>query len=252
MVIILISEEIILMKRKINLPSQLKYLEPAIKELSKVPPDELDEMTNTDLLVKLLLKRIDGINDQQADMLLNEDRNLLEQWTKDNPDQAGPAIFIFGFMMGSDAEAMRDASQAKPSETIIQAQFPKGFKTDRPNDYCINGQKRKIVICVGILPQKSSYEHLKTHHTAPDLKIEVPGCKKEYKKTISTITYGKVRGYKVHYVQTAFCFWKRVEYLLEVPGGYATVMIDSGGKDFNEMEYEPFLESINIIKNPGA
>lgn len=238
------------MKKKINLPEQLKYFEPAMKKLSKIPPDELNEMTNTDLLAKLLLRRIDGLNNQQADILLSEDRNVLEQWIKEDPNHHGAADFIFGFLMGCDTQTMREASQAKPAETVIEVQFPSGFKTERPNDYCINGKKEKFVITVGLIPQTSTYDHLKTRYTTPAPSINVPGgITKEYDQKFSEVNYGKVHGYKVIYLQTTPLYWKTVEYLLEIPGGYAMAGMFNGGKDFNEMEYESFMGTLEIRKN---
>ena len=61
----------------------------------------------------------------------------------------------------------------------------------------------------------------------------------------SPAQFGDSHGFKFSYVQTE-PWWKRVQYLLEVPGGKVSVVLDGRGKDFDEAAFEDKLKTLRI------
>ena len=232
------------MKNQNKLPENLSYLELVRKELSQLPPDELDEMTNTDSLVDALKKRIEGLSNDKADELLANDLEELTIWLEDKKDSELACHYIYGFLLGTDAEALCSESEPEP-EHYVHAEFPEGFSAKRENIH-LSATKEKLLI--SITPCNAEmYEHLINQFTIPAPKINVPGSPKiDYEQKFSEIIFDKVTGYKRLYVQSAPLFWKSVNYLLKVPGGYVFAMVDGKGKDFDEIPLESFLGTIDI------
>ena len=234
------------MKNQNKLPENLSYLELVRKELSQLPPDELDEMTNTDSLVDALKKRIEGLSNDKADELLANDLEELTIWLKDKKDSEIACHYIYGFLLGTDAEALCSESDSEPEpEYYVHAEFPEGFIAKRKNIH-LSATKENLLISVTPC-EAEMYEHLIDQFTMSAPNINVPGSPQiDFEQKFSEIIIDKVTGYKRLDVQNAPSSWKSVNYLLKVPGGYVFAMIDGKGKDFDEIPLESFLGTIDI------
>ena len=62
------------------LPERLKYLQPFRKKFASKPPEELNEDTGVEPLMKLLAKRLAGLPDDEAKALIHADLAEMEGW----------------------------------------------------------------------------------------------------------------------------------------------------------------------------
>jgi hypothetical protein len=63
----------------------------------------------------------------------------------------------------------------------------------------------------------------------------------------SDVSFGPCRGYKYVYVQAGNRNWKRVDYVLSVPGGFVIVWIGTeSGEDFDESPIEDRLDTLSL------
>jgi hypothetical protein len=63
------------------------------------------------------------------------------------------------------------------------------------------------------------------------------------------VQFGDSHGFKFTY-HSKSPPWKRVEYLLQIPGGRAGIMLDAHGKDFDETPFETKLKTLRISQTP--
>src|SRR5947199_9865976 len=82
------------------LPEPLRYLQPFVHALAKLPPEDLSEDVDASRLEGALRKRMRGLDEEAADAELAKDRDLLERWLEDKPDH--PAHWIRGFLLSAD------------------------------------------------------------------------------------------------------------------------------------------------------
>lgn len=240
--------------KKNKLPENLKYLEPVRKKLSQIPPDELNETTDADILAELLKKRIEGLSNEEADKVLSEHTEELATWLEDKHDSEYACHFIFGFLLGTDAEALHFEPESEPATRYVHAEFPEGFKT-KLYGTSLNATNRNIIIYILPLIQEVFEDNKTLFFDAPSIVNALGsltgGIKSNYNYEFSSINYSRVTGHKRTYIQNIPVFVKSLQYMLEVPGGYVSVMINSkDGKDFNEIAFESFLQTIEIKSNP--
>jgi hypothetical protein len=57
---------------------------------------------------------------------------------------------------------------------------------------------------------------------------------------------GDVSGKKYVYRQVAPVPWKRVNYVLSVPGGFVSAMLDALGADFDETPFDAHLHTLRL------
>jgi hypothetical protein len=65
------------------------------------------------------------------------------------------------------------------------------------------------------------------------------------------VSLGKVDGHKRVDFSNAPFVWKKVEYLLRIPGGYVTVCIQAGHL-FDDSEWDSYLATLHFIKPPRS
>jgi hypothetical protein len=220
-----------------KLPERLNYLESVREELRKLPPEELDEMTDTDSLVEVLRKRVEGLSNEDADDVLSEDIEAMASWLKDKENSEYPCHFVYGFLIGTNAENLRSEPEHDQEIGYVHAQFPENFKVEREN-VGLNATCKKLLIT--IVPfDEDTFELL-------ELQYRKSVSLNEDSFKMSNFVQGDVSGYKIQTEKNKKDNWKRVEYLLKIPGWCVSVMMDSNGKEFDEISLEPFLETIEI------
>ena len=135
------------MDSKTKLPENLEYLESVRSELSQISPDELDETTNTDSLVETLKKRTEGLSNKKADKLLLKDTQELSEWLEDKCDSEAACHYIYGFLLGTDANALCSEPVSESEINYVHAEFPVGFKVKRENIH-LSATKGKLLISI--------------------------------------------------------------------------------------------------------
>jgi hypothetical protein len=64
--------------------------------------------------------------------------------------------------------------------------------------------------------------------------------------TVLEVSFGAIAGKKYSYTQTSPVPWKRITYLLSVPGGFVDAILDGGGPDFDETPFESRLHTLRL------
>jgi len=233
------------------LPEQLRYLEPALRELARLPAEQLNEDVDASALEAVLRGRVLGLSIREAQAQLNDDRELLHSWLKSSGTDHGSGEWVVGYRPGQLARRLLAPPEAHENLPSITFEPPVGWSFERVplSLHLRRGRKKMGAI---ILIDASSLAHMLHQNEMRDTiqsqirnPLAVVG-----RWTKSHVQFGGAHGHKFLYSQAAPVPWKSVQYLLEVPGGSVNVMLDAGGKDFNESEFEARLHTLEIA-GPG-
>jgi hypothetical protein len=85
-----------------RLPERLRYMQPFVRSLSKLSPENLNEDVDTSRLEAALRKRIRGMDSEAAEEALASDRALLESWLQTSAAPNHPAHWVLGFFSFPD------------------------------------------------------------------------------------------------------------------------------------------------------
>ena len=233
------------MKKFAPLPDGLRYLQPFVNSLAKLPADALNEDVDSARLDAALRKRLRGLTEVEADAVLSRDRDHLEAWLKasDSPDH--PAYWVLGFLSFADL-----ASQlTKPAEPplrgpAISFASPDGWKV-KVVPFRLDLRRGKVWASITASDQLGFEVHcrLDEHWAAPP----------ELNMTLESkqVAFGPCQGKKFVITELVPAPWKSVRYALSVPGGYVSVDLGArDGADFDELPLEAALHTLQI-SSPG-
>jgi hypothetical protein len=229
------------------LPDKLRYLGPILRELAKLPPEVLDEDVDPSGLEAALRERVKGLSIREATQRLTDDRSTLKDWLKSSKDAEAAASWIIGFLMrpGPLARRLLAPPEAEPSGPAIAFEPPEGWSIERV-PFALNLRRgRKNMGAIRVI---ASFELICRQN---DIRDEIQSRNKnpfafEGKWTKSSVQFGESHGYKYLYTQTTPASWKRVQYLLQVPGGEIEITLDAGGKEFDELAFEGKLQTLRF------
>jgi hypothetical protein len=225
-------------KKPTPLPELLKYLQPFANALAKLPPADLNEDVDASRLESALRKRARGLDDEAADAELNKDRDALERWLKDKPDH--PAHWIRGFLLSPDlATHLTQPAEPPPRGPEMSFVAPDGWKV-KAVPFRLDLKKGKLIGTIMAIDEFSFnlIQRQQEHWVAP------PGL--EARREVLPVRHGDVSGKKYVYRQTAPVPWKRVDYVLSVPGGFVSAMLDALGADFEEAPFDDKLHTVRL------
>jgi hypothetical protein len=117
-------------KKPVPLPDSLRYLQPFVNSLAKLPPEDLNEDVDPSPLEAALRKRLHGLQEQAAKAKLAKDRQLLERWLKTQAHH--PAHWVLGFLSSPDLATQLTAPAQPPlrgPEMTFEA--PGGWKVKK-------------------------------------------------------------------------------------------------------------------------
>ena len=218
-----------------KLPDTLVYLQEFLDLLYEIPSEELHAEIDPFVLESALRKRIGTVDFKKARKFLDNDRKILKQWLENSEDLAHPAYWILGFLsIPGLAKKIFNIASSEEKDPTIKLDSPVGWDlTEAPLQ--LNGQKGNLTACVTII-DGGSFEHLQIQFG------------QGYGDN-SEIQLGETVGRKYVHCQTHPIYWKRVEYVVEVPGGFCSISLqDSSGKNFDEVPFELQLDTLKIIK----
>jgi hypothetical protein len=225
-------------KKPAPLPEPLRYLQPFADALAKLPPEELNEDVDASQLDAALRKRVRGLDEEAADAELAADRNLLERWLEDKPGH--PAHWIRGFLLAPDlATDLTQPVEPPPRGPEMSFLAPDGWKVNAV-PFRLDLKKGKLIGTIMAIDQFSFdlMQWQKEQWVAP------PGL--EVTREIQAVRHGDVSGKKYVYRQFAPAPWKRVDYLLNVPGGFVSATLDAFGADFDETPFDANLHTLRL------
>jgi hypothetical protein len=230
------------------LPESLRYLQPFVRTLAKLPSEELNEDVDATRLEAALRKRFRGKSSSDASALLTADVQILKTWLKADASPDHPAHWVLGYLQSPDlAEYLTRAPEPPPSWPSIAFDAPGGWK---PRVVFGRLDLKKGKLFTVIMPiDESSFSHMqwqREQSATPQSRSEPPIVIQASRQT-TCVEFGDCIGKKYFYLQTAPGPWKQVDYLLQVPGGHVSVGIGAlDGRDFDEREMEERFHTIRI------
>jgi hypothetical protein len=226
------------------LPEPLKYLQPFMRSLAKLPPEEVNEGVDASRLEAALRKRLRGLDEDEAAEALSSDCELLDRWLKDSASVDHPAYWVPGYLSSPEilAELLtRPPEPPPPVEPEVGFSAPHGWKVT-VTPYGLNLKKGKL--SGTIMPAaECTFERRQWQQerwTAP------PDLQAMWE--ILDVRFGDVVGKKYIYRQVGPVSWKGVDYVLSVPGGFVTAMLCASGADFDESPFEAKLHTLRDLR----
>ncbi len=230
------------------LPDSLRYLQPFANALAKLPPDALNEDVDASRLEAALRKRVRGLDEEAAEAELARDRDRLEHWLKDKPDH--PAHWIRGFILSPTLATdltqpvgppPPGAVEPAPQGPKIDFVPPEGWRVKELAPDLLQLKKGKLSGSVMAIDEGLFHQSQRERETEW---VVAPGV--EATRDVQVAEYGNVSGKKYVYRRIAPDQWKRVDYVLSVPGGFAMAGVESAGADFDEAPFEAQLPTVRL------
>ena len=235
------------------LPEELRYLEPVLQEMRKVPPDELDESLDTTRLEAALRERVKNFGRRGAVKRLAADRDALEKWLTESGGEDPVAAWVIGYLMRPGALVpwlLLSPTYIMPPSPTIVFEAPTGWSMEH-SPFWLHVSKGGLTAHIGVI-DKSALEMMRAQNEMREKVTEHPpgvypeGFDGRWRR--SAAQFDECRGDKYVFSQTMPAFWKAVQYLLEVPGGAVHCAIDEGGKDFDESALEEKLHTLRVVQ----
>lgn len=222
------------------LPRPLGYLQPFVEALAKFHPDDVNEDVDPALLEKLVRQRIDGQNLQAARAAINADRKRLETWLRGLGDRTHPAYWILGFLSAPDVVGRLRASP-EPVRPEISFVAPPGWRS-AVDQNGLSLKKRKLIGQITVIDESSHQLRMRQMQFVPSM------LPRGHELCSQTVEFGACSGTKILVDQP----FKRVDYLLRVPGGYVAIMLTGMGAAFDETEFEAHLHTLQVSGAPTS
>lgn len=251
------------------LPERLQYLQPYREFLAKLPKSQIGDTTDTTLLEQLIYEQIKERTVEEAKEKIEADLKELEDYLSDAKRRNDRLHFVLGYFLiaaEDPAELLKPPEKPKPKpldERLIMDLPPKTRpKTDEEwpglsvkwqqerfyaqkcrmdDDY----QAKKVRVEFDN-PNASAYE-LFILRGEPGLAEMVPKAAREIRRQSISIDLGEVKGHKYVSTGAAPAAWKRVDFLLQIPGGYVSGSIQASVL-FDESKWDPYLKTLRLEK----
>jgi hypothetical protein len=226
------------------LPTELRYLEPALQELAKIPSEALDEDANVSSLDAALRQRVKGLKLREATSRLTQDRDILKEWLKKNGATDAPAHWIAGYLMRPGPLARGLLAPPPRAEPTVEMDAPHGWRSrSRPRQLTV---EKAGLFAEFTVEDESGYSWAQIQAEAREKDRGDAQCRMQWFR--STVQFGKTSGFKYVLNQSGRVNWKAIEYLLEVPGGFIRASVGrTDGKEFDETVIESKLHTLRVI-----
>ena len=228
------------MKTQQLLPDDLGYLQPFVRWLGKHSPVDLNESIDASRLERALRKRVRGLPVAEAQRRLETDRRTLQSWLESCALKGHPAHWVLGYLTHPNlARQLLQTPADQPPEAIIQFEPPAGWQV-RAIPFNLNLRKGKLEAFITAIGE-FSFRNLQL----PGARILAPGDEGRFDD--QDVQFGEVTGKKYLRLQTAPVPWRQVDYVLAVPGGFASIRLSrSDGREFDETPFEAQLDTLRI------
>lgn len=235
-------------KKYTPLPEPLRYLQPFVNSLARLPAESVNEDIDSSRLLAALRKRLRGLDGEAAQEALAKDRDLLETWLKNTASPGHPAEWVLGFLLwpgvASHAIHAHAPSPPKPEPLApaITFETPPGWKvTSAP--FGLKLKKGKITGIIAAVDEKMFNGWPDVHEERVRAAV-VPDY--QAKTELSEVHLGACSGKKYCCQMTAPAVWRTVEYMLRVPGGCVEIVL--GGTGFDESPIEAKVHTLRLTR----
>jgi hypothetical protein len=222
------------------LPESLRYLEPVRKQLAALGPDKIHEETDLSVLRRAVGKRIKGLTEKESRNALCDDTAELEKWLFTPTHQNEPLHFILPILPEAVDVLFTEPTLGPPERGVISMEVPDGAKVTEENG-CWSVKWRRLYL--GLYPSHEEDMRRTQGQFRDDAKrrpiVDGDGM------SVTDVRFGNVVGIKRLSSQRSPRF-KRLDYALEVPGGFVVAVLDSA-KDFDESSLERFFHSLRVL-----
>ena len=255
------------MAQKEILPERLQYLQPFREFLAKLPKDEASDADPT-LLEAVIYEQIKGKTVEEAKEKLGTDLEELGQYLSVPRRRNDRLHFVQGYLLIAveDPETLlKPPEKSKPIEERLSMELPPKSKSSvdqysltvkwkRQNFYALrlnmdDGFSREFTLAKLANPNASEYELLNLVGQTGAAELVPPSARQIRSQNIK-VNLGAVTGHKLVASSDSPVVWKRVGYLLAIPGGYVSVDI-SASHLFDEADWEYYLATLRFLK-PSA
>ncbi|MBD3674463.1 MAG: hypothetical protein HUJ26_13155 [Planctomycetaceae bacterium] len=218
------------------LPEQLGYLKPFIRELEALPLEELNEDVDPTTLEEALRERL---FQEDPEATLDADREALDDWLGSFDSNTHPAHWISGFLLSlTAADLLENDTSQIPEIPQVDLEAPEGWSLSNNGAELRKGKLLAVVLPIDEL----SFDLLQRQMAMP----LPPQLQNVAQRTSETVTYGEANGQKYVYEVTGKETNRQVDYVLSVPGGYATIKV--WGSGFDEKELESSFHTLKITQ----
>jgi hypothetical protein len=226
------------------LPTRIRYLEPVRKQLAALDPDDIHEDTDLSVLRRVVRKRVKGLSEGQARAALQEDAAELERWLATPGLQDARLYFVLPILPEAVEVLLTEQSQEPPERGEVSLELPDGAKIMKENG-CWSVKWRRLLLCLA--PSHREEMHREAGRFKDEAKSRpiVGGSG----MSVADVRFGQVSGIKC-ITKVASPRFKRLEYALEVPGGYVTAALAQGAGDFDESEIERYFRTLRVLNYP--
>jgi hypothetical protein len=219
------------------LPDSLHYLQAFVDALAKVSPDERNEDFDSAALEQALRKRVHGFDEMAATAELARDRALLEAWLKASAGPDHPAYWVLGFLSSPDlATHLLQPAIPPPPPPVISFDAPEGWKVKVVSSR-LDLKKGKLTGSIMAIDEWSFQTMQRQEEYWP------PGV--PLSRATTEVRLGDCAGKKYLFREP----FKRVEYLLAVPGGFVSAMLSALGADFDEAPFESRFPTLKVSRS---
>jgi hypothetical protein len=229
------------MKSPAPFPKSLSYLQPFVRSLAKLPPEERNEDVDASKLDSTLRKRLRGLDEMEATAALSKDREQLARWLKASAAPDHPAYGVLGYLsLPEIAQQLVRPPEPPLAGPKITFEPPNGWKM-KVVPFRLDLKFGRVWASIAAINQLSMEIQLRNfEHWSVQSPLEA---------TLETrpVRFGEVSGKKFTILETAPVREKSVRYLLVAPGGNVSVDVRSrNGAEFDESTLEMQLHTLAI------
>jgi hypothetical protein len=230
-----------------QLPESLRYLQPFVRWMAKLPPDAWNENLDPSRLEAALRKRLRGLDEADAEDALSKDRELLEGWLKTFDSTEHPAWWLVGYLMSPDlTEYLFRPPEPPRRGPEIAFEPPDGWKT-KAVPFQLQFKMKNLVGDITAAEEGLGADILKyqiDHEPPPWTPIDPPGVTSGIEA--QAVKFGDVIGRKTIHKETGRVSRKQIEYKLAVPGGFVMAVLTTDDADFDESPFEARLHTLRL------
>ncbi|MFL5240716.1 MAG: hypothetical protein ACJ8FY_01295 [Gemmataceae bacterium] len=207
-------------KKLASLPESLRYLQPFVNVLAKLPREDLNEDIDASRLESALRKRVRGLDERAAEALLTKDLDMLDRWLNTEPDH--PAHWILGYLLCPDlAAGLTAPPEPSPRGPDMAFEAPKGWKV-KAVPFRLDLKAGKVIGWIMAIDEDTFSRFQWQREQPVNLNLRrPPGVEETFE--VSEVSFEPSHGKKYTYHMTGRASWKQVDYLLRVPGGFVSI-----------------------------
>ncbi|HXB59782.1 MAG TPA: hypothetical protein VNU95_09465 [Candidatus Acidoferrales bacterium] len=250
-----------------TLPERLQYLQPYREFLGKLRKSEVGDGTDTTLLEELIYEQIHGKTVEEAKEKLSADLEELEKYLSVPVRRNDRLHFVLGYFLiaaEDPAELLKRPEKPKPVEEKLVMDLPPKTKPETSEGWpSLNVewkeesfyahkcrmdddfQAKKVMVEFNN-PNATAYEHF-ILRGEPGMAEMIPKAAREKRRQSISVDLGEVKGHKYVSTGAAPATWQRVDFLLQVPGGYVQGTIQASVL-FDESKWDPYLKTLRLEK----